>query len=188
MSPYDIYNSRENKYITSQKHTQKAPRYNLKLQKLQSSPYLSKCTPPFCDELPKGNQDLSSKGGSKEHLELTKSARNAWNSMSTSTKTCLWAAWTVITVSSILRKEAPLKEEVSGGLTVAMGSTYSLAIGSPEVGGWDAAPVEDSTQGRLELTLIWATLCLRKVALMGAIITIGSDAGKSSKPRYNKIL
>ena len=41
----------------------------------------------------------------------------------------------VMTVSSILRKEALLEEEVDGGSTATMGSTYSFAVGLPEVGG-----------------------------------------------------
>ena len=59
-----------------------APRYNLKAPKLQNnknhplSP--SKCTPPFCDELPKSNQDSSSKGGGGgDSLMLAKSTRKA---------------------------------------------------------------------------------------------------------------
>ena len=59
-----------------------------------------------------------------------------------------------MTVSSILRKKASLEEEVGGGSTAAMGSTYSLAVGSPEEGGEGVAPEEDSTLGHLELALI----------------------------------
>ena len=37
---------------------------------------LSICTPPFCDRMPKGNQNLSSKGGgSEEHRNRAKFAR-----------------------------------------------------------------------------------------------------------------
>ena len=59
-----------------------APRYNLKLQSSQKKKKIplspSICTPPFCDELPKGNQDLSSKGGGGgDHLNLAKSACKA---------------------------------------------------------------------------------------------------------------
>ena len=71
-----------------------APRYNLKqLHKLQPTKINSppenknkyerlsnvktlKCTPPFCDEMPKGNQNPSSKGGGDEELRNhAKSAR-----------------------------------------------------------------------------------------------------------------
>ena len=61
-----------------------ASRYNLKLQNkkknkkknLPLSPSI--CTPHFCDELPKGNQNSSSKGGGGEdRLLLTNSARKA---------------------------------------------------------------------------------------------------------------
>ena len=45
-------------------------------------------------------------------------------------------------------------EVEGGGSTAAMGSTNSLAMGSPKEGGWDAAPVEDSTRGCLELIFI----------------------------------
>ena len=34
---------------------------------------------------------------------------------------------------------------------IVMDSTKSSAIGSPEGGALDASPIEDSTQGRLEL-------------------------------------
>ena len=81
--------------------------------------------------------------------------------------------------------ESPKVE--GGGSTVAMGLTNSLVVGSPEEGGWDATPEEDSTRGCLELAFIWVALCLRKVAPIGAIMCTGSDAGKSSKPKCNKI-
>ena len=54
----------------------------------------------------------------------------------------------VMTVSSILRREASLEEE-GGGSKVAKGLTYALAVGSPD-GGIDAL-VEDLTLGCLEL-------------------------------------
>ena len=42
-----------------------------------------------------------------------------------------------------------------GGAAVAVGSTYSSAIGSlEEGGGWGATPEEDSTLGHLELAHI----------------------------------
>ena len=47
------------------------------ISKLPLSPYI--CSPPFCDELPKGNQESSSKGGASgvEPLAPAKSARKA---------------------------------------------------------------------------------------------------------------
>ena len=42
-----------------------------------------------------------------------------------------------MTMSSILCREASL-DEVGGGSTATVGSTYSSAVGSPEVGGLDA--------------------------------------------------
>ena len=91
-----------------------------------------------------------------------------------------------MTISYILRKlESP---KVGGeGSTAAVGSTNSSVVGSPEEGGWDATPEEDSTRGHLELAFIWAAFCLRKVAPIGAIMCTGSDARKSFKPKYNKI-
>ena len=60
----------------------------------------------------------------------------------------------VMVVSSILRKEASLEEEVGGGSTVAVGLAYSSVVGSLEEGGGGCAPKEDSTLGRLVLALI----------------------------------
>ena len=84
MFPPNIYNQ-QNKYIMSQKKKKlqhEAPKYNLNLPlstKTQNLP-LSTCinTPPFCDELPKANQDSSSKGGGEEECRtLAKSACRA---------------------------------------------------------------------------------------------------------------
>ena len=59
---------------------------------------------------------------------------------------------------------------------------------SPKEGeGWGATPDDDSTLGLLELAFIWVALCLRNVTPIGAIICMGSNAGKSSKPKCNKI-
>ena len=117
---------------------------------------------------------------------LAKSACKTWSSVSTFIKSCPCVDWTVITVSSILWMLESLEVE-GGGSTVAVGLTNPSVVGSPEEGGWNAAPEEDSIRGRLELDFVWAALYLRKVAPMGAIICTGSDAGKSSKPRCNKI-
>ena len=47
------------------------------------------CTPPFCDGMPKGNQNPSSKGGGDEELRnRAKSARRPLISSKMSTKTC----------------------------------------------------------------------------------------------------
>ena len=54
---------------------------------------LSICTPPFCDGMPKGNQNPSSKGGgSEERRNCAKSACKPRISSRTSTKICPWAA------------------------------------------------------------------------------------------------
>ena len=50
----------------------------------------------------------------------------------------------------MLCKDKSLDEEGRGSTTV-VGSTYSSAVGSPEVRDLDASPVEDSILGRLEL-------------------------------------
>jgi len=117
---------------------------------------------------------------------LAKFARKTWSSLSTSTKSWPWVAWTIMIVSNILRMlESP--EVEGGGLTTAIGSTYSSIVGSLKKGGGGATLKEDSIWGRLELALIWVALCLRKVAPMGAIKCTGSETGKSSKPKCNKI-
>ena len=59
----------------------------------------------------------------------------------------------VMTVSNILQMEASLDEE-GGGSTVAVGSTNSSVDGSPDQGGRDASPGEDSTLGCLDLAFI----------------------------------
>ena len=81
--------------------------------------------------------------------------------------------------------------EVGDGGIVAAAEPIRSVDTSPEV-----VPVEEgggavpngSTQGRLEPSLIWAALCLRKLAPMGAIMCTGLEAGKLSKPKNNKIL
>ena len=49
---------------------------------------------------------------------------------------------------SLRKEESP---DVDGGSTAAVGSTYTSVEGSPEGGGLDVSPIEDSTLGRLEL-------------------------------------
>ena len=117
---------------------------------------------------------------------LAKFACKAWSSVSMSTKSWPWATWMVMTVSNIRRM---LESSESGGAaTAVVGSTNSSAVGSPEEGGGGGAtPEEDFTLKRLELALIWATFCLRKVAPIRAIMCTGSKAGNSSKPKCNKI-
>ena len=55
-----------------------------------------------------------------------------------------------------------------GGSTTVVGSTKSLAVGSPEGEALDALPVEYLSRGCLELAFNWAALCLRNVAPMKA--------------------
>ena len=104
--------------------------------------------------------------------------------MSTSKRSWPCAAWTVMTMYSILRIEESLDEE-AGGSTIAIGSTNSSIVGSPEVWGLDA-PIEDSTLGCLKLAFNWAALCRRKVAPIGAMICMGSNAGKSLNLNLNE--
>ena len=85
-------------------------------------------------------------------------------------------------VSSILRKEASLEEEVGRGSTAAVELTYSSVVGSLKVGRGGGALKEDSTLGCLELAL-----CRRNVAPIGAIICTSLEAGNLYKPKCNKI-
>ena len=78
----------------------------------------------------------------------------------------------VMTVSNI--RQMFESSEVEGGGTVAAATTTrstdaSIEVSPVEEGGGGATP-EDSTLGCLELALIQAALCLRKVAPIGAII------------------
>ena len=110
---------------------------NSKIQSTNSNLPLSPCvcTPPFCDELLKANQD-SSKGGAcgVEPLAFAKSAHKAWSSLSASNRSCPCVAWTSITVSSMLYKEESPNVD-GGGSIVAVGFTYISAEGSPDEGG-----------------------------------------------------
>ena len=54
----------------------------------------------------------------------------------------------IMTISSMLRKDELLKEELRGS-TVVVGSTNSSAVGSPD--GGLGEPVEDLTLWRLKL-------------------------------------
>ena len=81
MSPPNIYNS-------SSKSSYLPLKYNLH-QKNLISPCLplSLCTPPFCDVLPKGNQDLSEGGaGGEAPLASAKFACKAATTLSKSNK------------------------------------------------------------------------------------------------------
>ena len=69
----------KNKYIKSQNKIHQAPKYNLApKQKLPISTCIGNNS-PFCDELPMGNHDSSSKGGGYrvDPLVLAKSAHKA---------------------------------------------------------------------------------------------------------------
>ena len=79
MSSPNIYNpyiKAKMKYIISQNKQKIHHKPHIQSTKLPLSPYV--CTPPFCDELPKGNHD-SSKGGAyrEEPLASAKSACKA---------------------------------------------------------------------------------------------------------------
>ena len=149
---------------------------------------MSKCTPPFCDGMSKGNQNPSSKvSGEGEHLRCAKFARKARSSSSMSTKIWPWAAWMVMIVSNV-RWMSKSFEVDGGGIVVAAAPTGSTGD-SPKVvpieEGGGVVP-EGSTRRHLELSLIWAALCLRQVVPMGAIMCTGSEARKSSKPKNKK--
>ena len=76
-----------------------------------------------------------------------------------------------MTMSNI-RRMLESSEVKGGGSATAVGSTYASAVGSPEEGGGGGgATLEDnSTLCHLELALIRAALCLRKVAPIGAMM------------------
>ena len=136
--------------------------------------------------MPKGSQNPSSKGGGGEDRQnCASSACNPRISLSTSTKICPCAAWTVNTWSNV-RQMSELSEVVGGG-TSAVAPDVSAASAPVKKGrGWTTP--EDAPLVSEGSTLKWAALYLRKVAPMGAIIWTGSPAGKSSWPRNNKIL
>ena len=76
-----------------------------------------------------------------------------------------------MTVSNIQRILKSSEVE-GGGLAVVVGSTNASVVRSPEeeARGGGGAPEEDSTLRRLELPLIGAAICQRKVVPIGAII------------------
>ena len=95
-----------------------------------------------------------------------------------------------MTASNVRRKSKT--SEADGGGTATVAASTGSTDASTEVvlvaeGGGGAVP-KGSTLGRLKLDLNWAALYLRNVALMGATMCIGSEVGKSSKPKNNKIL
>ena len=139
--------------------------------------------------MPKGSQNPSSKGGGNEdRRNYTNSACKPRISSSTSTKIYPWAAWTVKTWSNI--RQMSESSEVVGGGTLASVATApdASAVSAPVEEGGGGTSLEDTPLGRVEPTLKWAALCLRKVAPMRAITWTGSLVGKSSRPRNNKIL
>ena len=139
--------------------------------------------------MPKGNQNPSTKeGGGEDRQNCSNSAHNPRISSSTSTKICPWAAWTVMTWSNV-HQMSESTEVVGGGTSTSTSAAPDAsAVSTPvEEGGGGTTP-NDAPLGRVRSTLKWAALYLRKVAPMGAIIWTGSPAGKSSRPRNNKIL
>ena len=72
-------------------YSSKAPK-----QKNKKSPPINKIFihmySPFFDELPKGNHSSSKGGGGGNRLKLSNFTRNAYSSVSTSTKSWPWAA------------------------------------------------------------------------------------------------
>ena len=141
---------------------------------------------PFCDGMPKGNQNPSWKGGGDEELwNHAKSARKPLISSKMSTKTYPRATWTVKTWSNVRRMSE--SSEIVGGGT-------SVAAPPPEV---PTAPVEEGGGGTLledaprEIegsALKWTTLWWRKVAPRGPTTWTGSLEGKSARPRNRRIL
>ena len=72
--------------ISSNQKQNYTPPEDKTLQELKTNQL---CTPPFCDGMPKGNQNPSAKGGGGEdRRNYANSARKARISSSTSTKIC----------------------------------------------------------------------------------------------------
>ena len=149
------------KYKYKVKHLDTIYNSKTKKKKKKISPYQQNLhpyvLPPFCDELPEDNHSSSKGGGGGDRLKLANFARNAYSSVSTSTKSWPWAAWIVMTVSNIRRMLE--SSEVEGWeAAVAVGSTNASAVRSPKEegggGGGGGALKEDSTLGCLELALI----------------------------------
>ena len=173
--------------------------YNLwKLQKLLSplryNPYF-----PCLLCIAKGNhQELEGGGGGKALLYSKKSALNVATLAISPSKSCPWAAWVVINISIIARRER-------GGGTVGSTATLSACtpsspssatavVGSTRLSlGW-TSPVVDYTHGLFdEPTLgpkfFFCTLrCLRKVAPIEAMMWINSREGKFSNPKKFRTL
>ena len=128
-------------------------------------------------------------GGEGERLRCSKFACKAQSSSSMSTKIWSWAAWMVMTVSKVWRMSKSFEVDGKGILAAVAptGSVDALPEVVPIEEGGGAVP-KGLTQGHLKLSLIWAALCLRKVAPMGEIMCTSSEVGKSSKPKNNKIL
>ena len=139
------------------------------------------CTPNFCDGMPKGNQNPSSKGGGDEELQnRAKSAHNPLISSRMSTKICPWAAWTVKTWSNV-RQMSESSEVVCGGTSVAT-ATPKVSIAPVEEGGGGTL-LEDAPRETEGSALRWAALYWRKVVPRGPTTCTGSLAGKSARPR-----
>ena len=123
------------------------------------------CTPLFCDGMPKGNQNPSSKGGGGEECRnRAKSTRKPRISSRTSTKICPWAAWTVKTWSNV-RQMSESSEVVDGGTLASAATALDVSAASAPVdeGGGGITP-EGASLGHEGSTLKWAALYLRKVA------------------------
>ena len=166
-----------------------SPPENIKKKTLQVLKWLKYVLPLFCDRMPKGSQNPSSKGGGGEdRRNCANSARTPQISSSTSTKICPWAAWTVKTWSNVRRMFESSKvvggETSSSATAPSNASTVSVSV---EEGRGGTTP-DDAPLGLEGPTLKWVALCLKKVAPMGAMIWTGSSAGKSSRLRNNKIL
>ena len=144
------------------------------------------CTPPFCDGMPKGNQNLSSKGGGDEELQnRAKSARRPLISSKMSTKTCPWAAWMVKTWSNVHRMSESF--EVVGGGTSVVAPALEVSAAPVEEGGGGTL-LEDAPRETQGSALKWAALWRRKVAPRGPTTWTGSFEGKSARPKNKSIL
>ena len=162
--------------------------YKLTLKLLRYNPYF-----PCLLCIAKDNhQESDGGGGGKALLYSEKSALNAATSAIRPSKSCPWAAWVVIMVSIIARRDR-------GGGTVGSAAVLwactpsspmsaTVPVGSTGLYSAWSSPVVDCTRGLFDDPTLGPTLlfcavrCLRKVAPIGAVMWINSREGKFCTP------
>ena len=173
-----------------------APRYNLNSTSSNQQKMLSpwkqstvlKYANMYSPFLWRNAKEQSKGGGGEDRQNYANSAWNPWISSRTSTKICPWATWTVKTWSNI-RRMSESSEVVGGGTSTSVAATPDASAASaPVEEGWGGTAPEDTPLRRVEPTLKWAALCLKKVAPIGVTTWTSSPEWKSARPRNNKIL